>query len=238
MNAADDQKVREVVENIINHPSFRASLSNILNNSCDQSSSSSTATSTRETSLISSPGLFRLRNDNSFGSATNASSSSTSSVLQSNSSTTNRTASTNTYTTPSEEFSALFRQGSSRGRAPIFQRGISHRQSARARRRAATVPYTRGSDSNRHRKREIFRSKEVILLPDSKTDRIVRASEKASLMERGLVLNEVMIDKNWSDKEVFQYLDECFKEKLSSESFSSVDVGGTTISTRYAKKYR
>ena len=100
------------------------------------------------------------------------------------------------------------------------------------------MPYTRGSDSNRHRKREIFRSKEVILLPDSKTDRIVRASEKASLMERGLVLNEVMIDKNWSDKEVFQYLDECFKEKLSSESFSSVDVGGTTISTRYAKKYR
>ena len=165
MNAADDQKVREVIENIINHPSFRASLSNILNNSCDQSSSSSTATSTRETSLISSPGLFRLRNDNSFGSATNASSSSMSSVLQSNSSTTNRTASTNTYTTPSEEFSALFRQG-----APIFQRGISHRQSARARRRAATVPYTRGSDSNRHRKREIFRSKEVILLPDSKTD--------------------------------------------------------------------
>ena len=97
------------------------------------------------------------------------------------------------------------------------------------------MPYTRGSDSNRHRKREIFRSKEVvILLPDSKTDRIVRASEKASLMERGLVLNEVMIDKNWSDKEVFQYLDECFKEKLSSESFSSVDVGGTTISTQYA----
>ena len=159
MNAADDQKVREVVENIINHPSFRASLSNILNNSCDQSS---------------------------------------------------------------------------RGRAPIFQRGISHRQSARARRRAANVPYTRGSDSNRHRKREIFRSKEVILLPNSKTDRIVWASEKASLMERGLVLNEVMIDKNWSDKEVFQYLDECFKEKLSSESFSSVDVGGTSISTRYA----
>ena len=99
----------------------------------------------------------------------------------------------------------------------------------------ANVPYTRGFDSNRHRKREIFRSKEIILLPNSKTDKIVRASEKASrLVEGGLVLNELMIDKNWSDEEVFQYLDECFKEKLSSESFSSVDIGGTTISTRYA----
>jgi hypothetical protein len=49
------------------------------------------------------------------------------SSLNSNASTSSR------YTTPSEEFSALFRQGSSRGRAPTFQHGISHRQGARAR---------------------------------------------------------------------------------------------------------
>jgi hypothetical protein len=59
------------------------------------------------------------------------------------------------------------------------------------------------------------------LLPDSKADRVVRPPEKANLMEHGFVLSEVMIDKNWSDKEVFQYLDQCFQEKLSSESFSS-----------------
>ena len=33
------------------------------------------------------------------------------------------------------------------------------------------------------------------------------------------MLSEVMINKNWSDKEVFQYLDKSLKEKLSSESF-------------------
>jgi hypothetical protein len=50
-------------------------------------------------------------------------------------------------------------------------------------------------------------------------------------MEHGFVLCETRIDKNWSDKEVFQHLDRCFEEKLRSENFSSVEVGATTIST-------
>ena len=69
-------------------------------------------------------------------------------------------------------------------------------------------------------------------MPDSKTDRVVRAPEKANLMDQGFVLSETKIDKNWSDKEVFEHLDRCFKEKLRSEDFSSVKVGATTISTR------
>ena len=205
-----------------------------MNNSCNQS------TTTTNDSTLSSPPLFRPGNDNSSGSAANIHATS---VQQSSSNNTNPCFNPSTnqptangrYTTPCEEFSALFRPGSSRGRAPLFQRGISHRQSARARRRTATAPYTRGTDNDRPRKREeMFRSKEVILLPDSKADRVVRPPQKANLMEHGFVLSEVMINKNWSDEEVFQYLDQCFKEKLSSESFSSVEVGATTISTRYA----
>ena len=231
----NDDKVREVVDNIITHPSFRAALSNILNNSCNHS------TTTTNDITLSSPPLFRPANDNSSGCAANVRATS---VQQSSSNNTNPCFNPSTnqpptangrYTTPCEEFSALSRPGSSRGRAPLFQSGISHRQSARARRRTATAPYTRGTDNDRPRKREeMFRSKEIILLPDSKADRVVRPPQKANLMEHGFVLSEVMINKNWSDKEVFQYLDQCFKEKLSSKSFSSVEVGATTISTRYA----
>ena len=87
----------KIVESIINHPSFRA----LLNILCDQSSSSS-GTSTRETinPRVAEPQYFRG--------------------------------------------------------------GFSHRQSARPRQRMAIVPCTRGPNNNRPRKREIFRSKEVL----------------------------------------------------------------------------
>ena len=210
MGESNDNRIREVVDTIITHPSFRQTLSNILNQSPTIAATGDPHTSS--SSELSRP-IVPPSNPTNF-----------------NASTSDR------YATPSEEFSALFRRGSSRGRPPTFQRGISHHQNARARRRAASVPYARASNNNNDRskrKDEIFRTKEVILLPDSKTDRVVRAAEKANLMEHGFVLCETKIDKNWSDKEVFQHLDQCFEEKLRSEDFSSVKVGATTKSTLY-----
>ena len=127
----------------------------------------------------------------------------------------------------------MFRRGSSCDRAPTLQRANSHHENAGAGTQVASVPYARPSNNNDRSKRKdnIFRTKEVILLPASKTDRVVRAPEKANLMEHGFVLSETKIDKNWSYKEVFEHLDGCFEGKLRSEDFSSVKVGSTTIST-------
>ena len=187
-------------------------------------------TAASDTSLPSSR-LSRVSSDNNTND-NNYSSVHCTPVQQSRSSRNPGTSTNGRYTTPNEEFSALFRQGSSRGRAaPSFQRGISHRQAARARTRATSVPYARNSN-DRLRKEEIFRTKEVILLPDSNSDKIVRPPEKADLMERGFVLSETKIDKNWSDKEVFQHLDQCFEEKLRNEEYSIMEVGATSISTR------
>ena len=131
----NDDKVREVVDNIITHPSFCAvPLINIFNNSCDQST-----TTTSDTT--SSPPLFGPVNDNSSGSAAHfratsvhrqstCSSSNTNPGLNASTVTSQHTTvatPTGRYITPCEEFSELFQRGSSRGRAPTFQRGISHR---------------------------------------------------------------------------------------------------------------
>ena len=230
MGENNEDRIREVVDNIITHPSFRQTLSNILNQSPTITAASDTSLSSNQ---LSRP-TTTTHNSSVHSTPVHQTNSSINSNRNLNSSINSNASTSSRYTTPSEEFSALFRHGSSRGRAPTFQRGISHRQGARARRRAASVPYARASDNNDRprRREEIFRSKEVILLPDSKTDRIVRAPDKANLMEHGFVLCETRIDKNWSDKEVFQHLDRCFEEKLRSENFSSVEVGATTISTR------
>ncbi len=139
-------------------------------------------TTTNDTTL-SSPPLFRPGNDNSSGSAANVhatsvqQSSSNNTNLCFNSSANQPPTANGRYTSPCEEFSALFRPGSSHGRAPLFERGISQRQSARAHR--WTAPYTRGPDNDQPRKRkEMFTSKQVILLSNSKADRVVRPHKK------------------------------------------------------------
>ena len=52
-----------------------------------------------------------------------------------------------------------------------------------------------------------------MLLPDSKADRVVRAPEKADLMEQGFVLSKLTINKTWSEHEVIEYFKDCFKKK-------------------------
>ena len=199
----DKEKVKELVGTILSHPSFLETLNNLFNNS----SSTPTALPSGQSVNRSTP----LSNLQSTRRSTTGSISATS-----NSSATSSTSSCR-YSTPAEEFSALFRRGSSScSSTPTFQRGVSHRQpnqAARVRRRATSAPYT---TSNRPRARdEIFRTKDVVLLPDSTADRVVRAPEKADLMERGFVLSELAINKTWSEHEVIEYFEDCFKKKLN-----------------------
>ena len=50
-----------------------------------------------------------------------------------------------------------------------------------------------------------------MLLPDSKAERIVRAPEKADLMERGYVHSELVVNKTWSEHEVIEYFEEILR---------------------------
>lgn len=211
----DEGKVKELVGTILSHPSFRETLNNLFNNS------TSTPTTLQSVNRPTPPSDLQSTRRSTAGSISTTSTSSA-------------TSSTSRYATPAEEFSSLFRRGStSRGSTLTFQRGVSHRQSnqaARVRRRAASAPYTTSQNSNRPwAKDEIFRTKDVVLLPDSKADRVVRPPEKANLMERGFVLSELMINKTWSEHEVIAYFEDCFKEKLTDTAV----VGGTPVTSRY-----
>ena len=171
----DEGKVKELVGTILSHPSFREALNNLFNNS----SSTPTALPSGQSVINRSTPPSNLQS---------TSRSTTGSI--SGTSTSCGTSSTSRYSTPAEEFSALFRRGSSScSSTPTFQRGVSHRQpnqATRVRRWAASAPYTTSRNSNRPRARDkIFRTKDVVLLADSKAERIVRAPEKADLMERG-----------------------------------------------------
>ena len=204
----DEGKVRELVDSIVSHPSFRETLNNMFNNSA-----SSLQTSRPETSRQSNNSLSQ------------SSTTTLSTSRSSNAPTSNR------YATPAEEFSALFRRGSSRGRS-TFQRGVSHRplrgQASSVRRRTASAP----PYSSRPRKRnDNFRTKDVVLLPDSKADRVIRAAEKADLMERGLVRSELLVNKTWSDLEVLKYFEDCFKENLSNVDVAT-EMSGTSVPPR------
>ena len=142
MGENNEDRIREVVDNITTHPSFRQTLSNILNQSPTITAASDTSLSSNQ---LSRP-TTTTHNSSVHSTPVHQSNSSINSNRNLNSSINSNASTSSRYTTPNEEFSALFRQGSSRGRSPTFQRGISHRQGARARRRAASVPYARASD--------------------------------------------------------------------------------------------
>ena len=183
----DEGKVKELVGTILYHPLLRETLNNLFNNSFST-----------PTALPSGQSVNRSTPPSNLQSTSRSTTSSISAT-----STSCGTSSTSRYSTPAE-FSALFRRGSSScSSTPTFQRGVSHRQpnqATRVRRRAASAPYTTSQNSNRPRARdEIFRTKDVVLLPDSKAERIVRAPEIADLMERGYVLSELVVNKTWSE---------------------------------------
>ena len=129
-----------------------------------------------------------------------------------------------------EEFSSIFRRGNSSGRQN-FPRGRNIRRcggSSGGTSRPSSVPatpYTCPSTQGSHRSssqngsaRNKFRVKEVILLADSRADQVVRANQKALLMDKGHVLNDVEMDKSWTEQQVLSCLEECFHDTLQSVS--------------------
>lgn len=108
-----------------------------------------------------------------------------------------------------------------------YQRGFNHRE-RRGRRRVAAAPVAPYSDQRQGRRTQrgryqTFRTKEVVLLPESKTNQVLRPPGKANLMEKGFVHSELVINKGWSDKEVVAYFEQCFIEKLSSPMPSTAE---------------
>ena len=69
-------------------------------------------------------------------------------------------------------------------------------------------------------KRE-FTTKEIILLPSSNQDTIVRGSRKQELMAGGFCLSEVTMNKDWTEKECEEFLESIFSSKLENLPSSS-----------------
>ena len=144
------------------------------------------------------------------------------------------------FVSPAEEFSAVFRRGGSTA-GPVFQRGRAHGPAARGRnvrnapyqpRRSSSSPgnsncTSRGGRAGRNvappaastaarnvSVSTIFRTKEVVLLPSSTENEVLRGRRKSLLMSQGFVRSELELDRNWSEKEVIEFFEDCFKDKL------------------------
>ena len=82
------------------------------------------------------------------------------------------------------------------------------------------------TSSSRHtpspiRRSSIFRTREVILLPTANKNEVVRGQRKNLLMSEGFVRSELDINKNWDEKEVIEFFESCFSDKL--EPIQKVD---------------
>ena len=149
----DEEKVKSLVGSILSHPSFRTTLNNIF------SSDSLTATREQQQPSLGPCDLGRSSSCSSVVSSRSNGHTSTVTATQSH-------ARSTTYTTPAQEFSAIFRTGGSSQRETGFQRGINHYRAGRGRRNAPyTVPNSQQKNSHRTQggKDQQFRTKEVIL---------------------------------------------------------------------------
>ena len=182
-----ERNLDELVGNIISHPSFQATLNTVFR------ASPSTAEATAR------PGTSRVENNQQ------------------------------QFNDAQEEFSSIYRRGNSLGSRQRFPRGRNIRRgggSSTGISRPSSVPATpytrpatqgnRRSSSQNGSARNKFRVKEVILLVDSKADQVVRANQKALLMDKGHVLNDVEMDKTWTEQQVLSCLEECFHDILQS----------------------
>ena len=197
--AARNLDLEELVGNIISHPSFQATLNTVFR----ASPSSAEAAVRPATSMLEN-------NQQQFNNA-------------------------------QEEFSSIFRQGNSLGSCQSFPRGRNNRRSSgfvAVSTRPSSVPSTpynrrstqvgRCSRSQNDSARNKFRVKEVVLLADSKTDQVVRANQKALLMDKGHVLNDIEMDKSWTEEEVLSCLEKCFHGMLQC-----ISLPETNQSSRY-----
>ena len=195
-----------LVENIVSHPSFRATISQaLLNNS---------------PSASSSLGLESRRNAIRNGTTTLS--------PHANADETRR------FTSPAEEFSAIYRRGSSAipGQSPQYHRGnnfqrpaptagsVRRRPAGRNRPSSSTsraMPYRlpATSSSTSSTKKQIFIVKEIVLIPNHDEENTIRPPRKAVLMSSGFVLNDVKIDKSWSEREVMSHIHNLFETKLN-----------------------
>ena len=204
----DADKVRELVGSILNHPSFRETLNDVFS-----------------PTMRASNAEQRLDQRSNSRPATPADESAQSPMTINN----NRPSRPMpVHTTAAQEFVAIFRRGGSTQSQINYQNGINHRSRRGAQpyrvpnageRQSRSVLRGRAGASGRTKSRDqTFRTKEVILLPESTTQKVVRPPKKAVLMENGFVLNELSIDKGWSSVEVLKYFEESFAGKLGPDT--------------------
>ena len=163
----DTEKVRELVGSILTHPSFRETLNNVF-------SPTMRASNTEQ-----------RRNQRSNNNRPAAPDEAAQSSIICN----NNRPSLPLHTTAAQEFAAIFRRGGSTQRQLDYQNGINHRS------RRGTQPYRvpnagerqsrsalrgrAGTSGGTKSKDQTFRTKEVILLPESTTQKVVRPPRKA-----------------------------------------------------------
>ena len=56
--------------------------------------------------------------------------------------------------------------------------------------------------------------REVILLPTASENEVTRGKRKNLLMSEGFVRSELETNKNWDEKEVIEFFEACFSDKL------------------------
>ena len=60
--------------------------------------------------------------------------------------------------------------------------------------------------------------KEVVLIPNPEEGNVLRASKRASLMSSGYVINDVKLDRTWTEEVLLEYLSGLFSSKFIDDN--------------------
>lgn len=134
--------------------------------------------------------------------------------------------STNNNGDANEELAAIFRVGGSSSQAQNphrFERGVNHQRHRpgpyNRRPPSTTTARSRRPTSNgRSNARQKFVVKEVVLIPQPEESNVLRASRRASLMSSGYVINDVELDRTWSEEVLMEHLTGLFSSKFSDDN--------------------
>ncbi len=207
-----NENLDELVSNIVNHPNLRESLSAAFNSRRDQGDAR-TISATPPTNSITARPARPTTNNRPRPNGNNV-----------NFAGPGRSES-RTFEHPNDELSSIFRVGgsSSQVRNPhLFERGVNHHRHRQGPYSRPSTTRTRSSiDSGRSNARQKFVVKEVVLIPNPEEGSVLRASKRATLMSSGYVLNDVELDRTWTEDVLLEYLSGLFSSKFLDENDSS-----------------
>ena len=189
--------INEIISNIVNHPSFRSTLNQILDvrsGATNVSNNHSTPSGVPTEELVDTASRPSQRY--------NSPAQEFSSIFQRGGSSSG----------------VPYQRGRNHARGYPYPRSrpASQVRGGRSALSTSRTQTARASSASTSRASSIFRTKEVILLPGKNDSEVCRGNRKVLLMNSGFIRSELELDRRWTAQQVVEHFEKCFEEKLAT----------------------